>query len=138
LQPYSPNGAAASGRARSNKCNSTTDEGSHSAAADRELALDKNLSVALPVVVAVVMSWWPPDRDVSITEVELVATAPVVAEVVVAEVGAAVVVAGSVLEVAADVVVAGSVLGPAVVDGGGVVVIVTPPSTHCEEPVHFP
>jgi len=133
LQPYSPNGAAASGRARSNKCNSTTDEGSHSAAADRELALDKNLSVALPVVVAVVMSWWPPDRDVSITEVELVATAPVVAEV-----SAAVVVAGSVLEVAADVVVAGSVLGPAVVDGGGVVVIVTPPSTHCEEPVHFP
>jgi len=133
LQPYSPNGAAATGRARSSRCNSTTDEGSHSAAADRGLALDKNFAVALPVVVAVVMSWWPPDRDVSTTEVELVATAPVVAEV-----SAAVVVAGSVLEVAADVVVAGSVLGPAVVDGGGVVVIVTPPSTHCEEPVHFP
>lgn len=112
LSLYTPKGATVTaGRTSRSRCSNASEQNCHDTSLGREAALIRNL--ALPVVVIVIVSpsgksWWPPDREVSVTEAE---PEP---------------------EASADVVASPPPAGA--VDVG----IEAPPSTHCEEPVHLP
>jgi len=137
LPPHNPNGAVVTaGRTSNSRCDTTTEQGNHRNAMGGEAAPVKNLELCVTVVV--MASAWPPDSGVVGLDVCASAVVVVVITAVVASsvLGSKEVAATAVVEVVVAVV-AGSVLEPTVVMGPCVVVIVTPPSTHCEEPVHF-